>query len=305
MGADTLLKELGGPLMEAALIGVVREAIKVIRKERTRQVVKANPKLGYSGEMDDVFTSADIGAQEVYARILRELFPDYGIIAEESGLYIKCSPSLDEDVYFTIDPLDGTKAFIRSQPYGIGTMISLVRGNDVVATCIGDVLTQDIYSQPPEDNCAWRIDMEDQRQPLQPEIIRPLSKQFALVRGFAKDYSTLLERMFELPANGGLCQSAQPAHGSIGLSMARLWSGEFGLALQPDADETPWDATPIIGINKRLDILQLQQSESGYFISVPYQLTKVVGRQRETIYVHRHHLEELMRWQHNILERNR
>ncbi len=297
-----ILKNLqAGPLLEQVLFAMVRNAIGEIRKQRTYHSVKA--KMGYAGEMDDVCTSADLAAQEAYTRAIRVLFPDYGIIAEEEGMRIACSRTFgEEQVYFTIDPLDGTKAFLRKQSSGIGTMVSLVRGDEVIATCIGDVMTQELYSQPPEDPGAWQIDMANQRVPLVPETSHPLSKQFALIRGRPEDYSTLIRRMLDLPANRGLCKSYQTVDGSIGLSMARMWNGEFGIAIQPETTMTSWDATPVIGMNRRLDILQLQESENGYFLSVPYRLPTANSTQPETVYVHRKLLEEFMTWQYKTFE---
>lgn len=301
--SDLLEKVKGGQVIEAVFIEMVRNAMAVIRKQRTYFTTKA--KLGFSGELDDVCTSADLAAQAAYTKTLRELFPDYGIIAEESDLRFESSPSLDEVVYFTIDPLDGTKAFIRSQSHGIGTMIALVRGSEVIASCIGNVMTQELYSQAPEDAGAWRIDHLNHRQPLVPKFEQPLSQQFALIRDRPEMHSTMVKRMLEMRANGGLCKSFQTADGSVGLSMARLWNGEVGLVVQPPTTETPWDATPIIGINQRLNILQLQQNDDGYFVPKPYRLITSPVDQDETIYLHRSHLEEFMLWQEKTFERFR
>lgn len=289
--------------MGEVLLAMVRNAMGEIRKRRTNHTVES--KLGYGGEMDDVCTSADLAAQEAYTRPIRYLFSDYGIIAEEEGMRIACDPGFDEDVYFTIDPLDGTKAFIRSQSYGIGTMIALVRGDEVIATYIGNVMTQEVYFYAPEAEGALRIGPANEQQSLKPQVERPLSKQYALIRDRPEVHSTLVRRMLEMPANGGLCKSYQTADGSIGLSMARLWNGEVGIAIQPEATMTPWDATPVIGMNKRLDILQLHQNDNGYFLPVSYHLTKTVTSQPETVYVHRDNVEQFMRWQEKTFERLR
>ena len=74
--------------------------------------------------MDDVFTSADKLAQESYVKSLRECFPDIGIIGEEESLSIPAKKG--RRAFFTIDPIDGTKAYIRRQSHGIGSMVSLV-----------------------------------------------------------------------------------------------------------------------------------------------------------------------------------
>jgi histidinol-phosphatase len=60
-------------------------------------------------------TVADREAETVISKLLREAFPDYSILGEESGLDDKSSQHL-----WVIDPIDGTKNFIRQIPlFGI------------------------------------------------------------------------------------------------------------------------------------------------------------------------------------------
>jgi hypothetical protein len=74
-------QELNGHAVGIILKELVRRAMTIIRNER--QVFEATAKQGHTGNMDDVFTSADTKAQEVYIKSLRECFPDCAIVAEE------------------------------------------------------------------------------------------------------------------------------------------------------------------------------------------------------------------------------
>ena len=58
----------------------VRRAIVAIRSERF--IFESQVKQGYSGNLDDMVTSADHKAQQIYVRMLTECFPDWGIVAE-------------------------------------------------------------------------------------------------------------------------------------------------------------------------------------------------------------------------------
>ena len=78
---------------------------------RNRMNFVATEKESYKAGQDFV-TTADREAQQIYLRTLSETFPTYGVIAEEDNLRTDCLEK-DEDIYFTIDPLDGTKAFMR------------------------------------------------------------------------------------------------------------------------------------------------------------------------------------------------
>jgi len=66
-------------------------------------------------------TAADLEAEQAIIATLRERFPDYGFIAEESGR----SPNSSEMAWI-IDPIDGTKNFARGIPL-FGTQIALAR----------------------------------------------------------------------------------------------------------------------------------------------------------------------------------
>jgi len=54
-------------------------------------------------------TLADTAANEIIVKFLRERYPDYAILAEESKDNLQ---RLDNDFCFIVDPLDGTKEFI-------------------------------------------------------------------------------------------------------------------------------------------------------------------------------------------------
>jgi len=114
-------------------------------------------------------TVADFGSQAVICRALGIAFPDDPVIAEEDaaelgrsgnpavfdevvcqvralGLYADCNPSPAEvcgwidrggssqycDRFWTIDPIDGTKGFLRNEQYAVALAL-IVEGQVVVA----------------------------------------------------------------------------------------------------------------------------------------------------------------------------
>jgi hypothetical protein len=47
--------------------------------------------------------------------------------------------------------------------------------------------------------------------------------------------------------------------GSIGITVARIWKGEVGMIImKPNSFNTPWDSTPLIGMNRVLGIKHLR-----------------------------------------------
>jgi histidinol-phosphatase len=71
-------------------------------------------------------TEADLAAENAIRGILRERFPDYGFYGEESP-----AQGLDAPNLWLVDPIDGTKSFVRDCPF-FSTQIALMRAGRLV-----------------------------------------------------------------------------------------------------------------------------------------------------------------------------
>src|SRR5580658_3436731 len=71
-------------------------------------------------------TEADVRAEQAIRQILQERFPDYGFYGEETGRH-----AMDADNVWLVDPIDGTKSFVRDCPF-FSTQIALLRGGRLV-----------------------------------------------------------------------------------------------------------------------------------------------------------------------------
>jgi histidinol-phosphatase len=85
-------------------------------------------------------TEADIRAEEVIKRILSERFPSHGFYGEETGQHAMGAESV-----WLVDPIDGTKSFVRECPF-FSTQIALMRAGRFV---LG------VSSAPAYDELAW------------------------------------------------------------------------------------------------------------------------------------------------------
>lgn len=235
---------------------LVRRAIVTIRARRF--MFEAHAKPDWAGNLNDVVTTADRDAQAIYVKVLQECFPSIGIVAEEGDVRVG-----DAEVFFTVDPLDGTKAFVRKQSHGIGTMLALAAGGEVIAAYVGDVMTQEIFGYRPESPNAYRISEFDRAECLRIDGALKLSRQNVLLRAAPHRYPAALRRAIGTADEGGPFKGIEVTGGSIGTSMARLWKGEVGAAaLLPGAD-TPWDMCPLVGISRRLGFVFLRDGEDG------------------------------------------
>ncbi len=68
----------------------------------------------------DPVTEADRAAEAVMRRMIKDSFPQHGIVGEEFG-----SERADADYVWVLDPIDGTKSFIAGLPIW-GTLIALM-----------------------------------------------------------------------------------------------------------------------------------------------------------------------------------
>lgn len=75
-------------------------------------------------------TAADRAGEQIIIETLRRYFPTYGILGEEFG-----EQPGEADARWIIDPIDGTKNFIRGIPY-FATLIGLEESGDITAGVI-------------------------------------------------------------------------------------------------------------------------------------------------------------------------
>ncbi len=71
-------------------------------------------------------TEADVRAEETIHEVLRSRFPGYGFYGEETGRH-----NLNAENVWLVDPIDGTKSFVRECPF-FSTQIALMRAGELV-----------------------------------------------------------------------------------------------------------------------------------------------------------------------------
>jgi histidinol-phosphatase len=71
-------------------------------------------------------TEADVRAEETIRAILARRFPSYGFFGEETG-----RDRADAESLWLVDPIDGTKSFVRATPF-FSTQIALMRAGELV-----------------------------------------------------------------------------------------------------------------------------------------------------------------------------
>ncbi|HEV8018844.1 MAG TPA: inositol monophosphatase family protein [Steroidobacteraceae bacterium] len=118
----------------SAALDAARAAAEVIRSFYRR-----NPAVRIKADASPV-TEADVRAEEVIGSILSERFPGYGFYGEETGQHAMGAESI-----WLVDPIDGTKSFMREAPF-FSTQIALMRAGELV---LG------VSNAPAYDELAW------------------------------------------------------------------------------------------------------------------------------------------------------
>src|ERR1035437_6533330 len=280
--------------MGAVIRKAMNEAIEVIRKEAATFI--ATPKEHYDGVTDDIVTTADKAAQKVYVDVFMKAFPGFGLIGEEDGLNKPCTIPR-ENIYITIDPLDGTKAFARHESHGVGTMVGVVKNGKVIAAYVGDVNTGEIYGFAPDEPAVTRTRF-GVTAPLFADIKTPLHARYILLNTPPYRFPAAVQKFILTPEEGGLFKDINVMGGSYGTTLARLWKNEVALVLKDPAFRTPWDETPILGINERLGFVTIKIDPvtcTATVIDVPPP-TKVCEVPHIDIMTHERYAPRILEW---------
>ena len=90
-----------------------------------RRAYRGSFSVRYKADASPV-TEVDIAAEAAIKRVLRKAFPAYGFFGEESG-----RDRAEAECLWLVDPIDGTKAFVRGYPI-FSVQIALMRRGELV-----------------------------------------------------------------------------------------------------------------------------------------------------------------------------
>lgn len=106
-------------------------------------IIKAGERLdliSVSGKQQhDYVTNVDQSAENIIINVIRDHYPNHGILAEESGTL-----NHQDDVVWIIDPLDGTKNFIHGIPH-YAVSIGIKQKKQLVGAIIYNPCQQELF----------------------------------------------------------------------------------------------------------------------------------------------------------------
>ena len=107
------------PELQAALDAAEKAAL------IARSLYQRNIEIRIKADKSPV-TEADVRCEMAIREILEARFPAHGFYGEETGLHRQ-----DAEYLWIVDPIDGTKAFVREYPM-FSTQIALMRNGEIV-----------------------------------------------------------------------------------------------------------------------------------------------------------------------------
>ncbi len=108
----------------ARLSGIARDAAEAAAGP-IRHYYRGSSNVRYKDD-DSPVTAADEAAEAAIRDVLRAACPDHGIYGEEGG-----ADGLDKEWLWLVDPIDGTKGFVRGDPL-FSTQIALMHQGELV-----------------------------------------------------------------------------------------------------------------------------------------------------------------------------
>ncbi len=127
------------PALNIAVKAALRAGKIINRASNDLDLIKVEVK-----QANDFVTEVDRKAEAAIIETLRDAYPAYGILAEESGA-TAATGSAELDYRWIIDPLDGTTNFIHGLPqYAVS--IALAKGNSVEQAVVFDPSRNELFT---------------------------------------------------------------------------------------------------------------------------------------------------------------
>ena len=188
-------------------------------------------KLAHLSHFDPV-TEADKGAERAIRALIKQHYPDHGIIGEEYG-----AENTGADFVWVLDPVDGTRAFISGLPVWT-TLIGLRYKDYPVLGSIAQPVLQEIYLGSP---LGSRLITPAGSRPLS---VRPCRSLSEAVIGTTDPY---LFKDVEAEAYDALRTATKlQRYGCDAYAFAMVAAGTMDLALETGLK--PWDIEAIIPV---------------------------------------------------------
>ena len=184
---------------------------------------------------NDFVTLADKKAEEEISNRLIRSFPDIKIIGEEGFFLNKSNPvKYNEKFYWTVDPIDGTKNYIKGDQ-NFCSMISLIENKKTIAAFIFDPLKNILFYSFLSSGC-YTFNLVTQKT----KKIKIKNSSDLIGTGTSKGFN---EQIRQKIIDNFNTKTKRIFIGSAGIEATKLISNEVNFFLHGRV--TPWDHSPV------------------------------------------------------------
>ncbi|MCL2485785.1 MAG: inositol monophosphatase [Endomicrobia bacterium] len=203
----------------------------------------------YKGKTDPV-TLADRNSQKAVIKVIKSMFPEHGILAEEDGV-----SETEKDYCWIIDPLDGTVNFVHGIPM-FCVSVGLKYKDEIIAGVIYSPLMKEVFIA--EKGKGAFLNGKPIKVSKENKLIRSLA-----VTGFPymrKNHSKIIKIFSEISLNA---QGVRRL-GSAALDLAYVACGKFEFFWEEGLK--PWDiAAGVLLVKEAGGILSDYKGLKNYF----------------------------------------
>ncbi|MCL2390223.1 MAG: inositol monophosphatase, partial [Endomicrobia bacterium] len=179
----------------------------------------------YKGETDPV-TLADRNSQKTVIKVIKSVFPDHGVIAEEDGV-----SETEKSYCWIIDPLDGTVNFVHGIPM-FCVSVGLKYKDEIISGVIFSPVTKEVFVA--EKGKGAFLNGKKIRVSKEDKLIRSLA-----VTGFPYYMRKRPARVMKNFSNIALKTQGVRRLGSAALDLAYVACGRFEFFWEEGLK--PWD----------------------------------------------------------------
>ncbi len=257
-----------------------------------RGVAVALDKLRADGSAE-ALSNIDIAVEQLILDYFDDM-PQLGVIAEEK-LSRDCTPIDGVEWRLVLDPIDGSKYYLRDDGMNVCIMASLLRNRTVVASYVVNIATREVIGFGPKhpDVFLWydtdfdrSRNLSEQTWPTALVDAKVIMRYEPLAHG-----DTWAPLLSSWQHGSGPFDSAAILRGSIGGSFTHMWRG-FAAAHTQRAQSwaQPWDNIPVDAINRKLGFVCARFDEAGQLVEFEPELTFTAQRRPQSYIVIRRSL---------------
>lgn len=242
-------------------------------------------------KINDQVTSADYEAQKIIVDMITKCFPQAWIIAEENNLQKPCTHPTQQ-LYFTLDPLDGTRAYVRMQSDWIWSMIWVILDGEIIGATVADVMTKEIYMLNPS---TWWVERNHPLRALDLEYARREYMRLAMMDD-PRNYNDEVGRISD--PEWWFFSTISVTWWSIWTNVARMRKNEASSFLCRAWIPSLWDWVPVVWISKALWFVFLIFNIELWKWETHENIRSLDNQEElpETLIIHESDVENFMKW---------